>query len=328
MLRSKARPHRLFFAADLHGSEPTFRKFVKAAQFYGCDALVFGGDLMGKALVPIVRENGGYRARFQGIDHRFEADGLAAFTRGVEVTGFYWKVVEQDEYAVTSADPLLQKAMFQELASGRLERWISLAEERLAGSGVRMFLCGGNDDEPGVLRTLEAHDGEAVVASEGKLLELDESHTMVTVGLSTVTPWDTPREASEEEISQAIETEVEKVPDVSRAVFNFHCPPKDTPIDTCVKLRRPTRPGELPTPVREGGRFVTTGGGSRAVRAALERYQPVVGLHGHIHESMGRFRIGRTQCLNPGSEYLQGTLQGWIVSLRDGKLAGYQHTSG
>ena len=116
------------------------------------------------------------------------------------------------------------------------------------------------------------------------------------------------------------------MPDVGRCVFNLHCPPKDTPIDTCLKLE--VRPGELPRPIREGGRFVTTGGGSVAVREAIERYQPLVGLHGHIHESGGRFRIGRTQTFNPGSEYVQGVLQGVIVSLKGGRLVSYQHTQG
>ena len=177
-----------------------------------------------------------------------------------------------------------------------------------------------------MLETLVRHDGHGVIASEGRLVELDGEHTMITVGLSTYTPWDTPREASEEEIARAIEEAVASVPDVGRCVFNFHCPPKDTPIDTCLKLE--VRPGELPRPIRQGGRFVTTGGGSTAVREAIERYQPLVGLHGHIHESGGRFRIGRTQTFNPGSEYVQGVLQGVIVSLRGGRLVSYQHTQG
>ena len=185
-------------------------------------------------------------------------------------------------------------------------------------------MTGGNDDEPAVLETLEQHRGDHVVASEGRLVDLDGEHTMITVGLSTVTPWDTPREASEEEIARAIEAAVTAVPDVGRCVFNLHCPPKDTPIDTCLKLE--VRPGELPRPIREAGRFVTTGGGSLAVKEAIKRYQPLVGLHGHIHESGGRFRIGRTQTFNPGSEYVQGVLQGVIASLKKGKLVSYQHT--
>ncbi len=151
MVRSKTRPTRIFFAADLHGSQPTFRKFLGAAAFYETDALVFGGDLMGKALVPIVRSNGGFRAHFQGRDHEFENDGLDAFTRSVELPGFYWRVFEPDEYEAVRADELAQLGWFRRLASERLAGWLELAEDRLAGTGVRMYLTGGNDDEPAML---------------------------------------------------------------------------------------------------------------------------------------------------------------------------------
>jgi Icc-related predicted phosphoesterase len=323
---SRGGPTRIFFASDLHGSQITFRKFLAAAEFYGVDALVFGGDLMGKALVPIVRANGTFHASFQGRDEEFEADGLDTFTRAVEQPGFYWKVFERDEYEAVEVDPLAKRGLFHELATERLAGWIDVAEDRLRGSPVHLYLTGGNDDEPAVLETLELHDGDRVVASEGRLVDLDGEHTMITVGLSTPTPWDTPREASEEEIARAIDAAIATVPDIGRCVFNLHCPPKDTPIDTCLKLE--TRPGELPRPIREAGRFVTTGGGSLAVKEAIERYQPLVGLHGHIHESGGRYRIGHTQTFNPGSEYVQGVLQGVIVSLRGGRLVSYQHTQG
>jgi Icc-related predicted phosphoesterase len=326
MSGGRARATRVFYAADIHGSQVTFKKFLAAAAFYDVDALVFGGDLMGKALVPIVRENGGFQASFQGRDEAFDADGLDGFTASVERPGFYWQVFDRDEYEAIEDDPLAKAGLFHELASARLAEWLALAEERLGGAGVRLFMSGGNDDEPAVLETLDRHDGEHVVASEGRLVELDGEHTMITVGLSTPTPWDTPREASEDEIAAAIEAAVAEVPDVSRCVFNLHCPPKDTTIDTCLKLE--VVPGELPRPIREAGRFVTTGGGSTAVREAIGRYQPLVGLHGHIHESGGRFRIGRTQTFNPGSEYVQGVLQGVILTLGGGRLVSYQHTQG
>jgi Icc-related predicted phosphoesterase len=228
--RAKGRPTRLFYAADIHGSEPTFRKLLAVPAFYGADVVVFGGDLMGKVLVPIVQRNGGFHATFQGREETFEADGLPAFTRAVEQPGFYWKVFEPDEHAAVESDPMAKHLLFHELASARLAAWLALAEERLAGTGVRLFMTGGNDDEPGVLETLDRHDGESVVASEGRLVSIDDEHTMITVGLSTPTPWDTPREASEEEIAGAIEAATTAVPDVGRCVFNLHCPPKDTQI--------------------------------------------------------------------------------------------------
>jgi Icc-related predicted phosphoesterase len=327
---SRAKPFRIFFAADLHGSQMTFQKFVNAGAFYAVDALVFGGDLMGKAFVPIVRENGRLHARFQGQNVDIDATEIGNLSRSIETAGFYWRVVDRDEYEAMASDPMAVRGAFHELASERLQQWIDFGEERLAGTEIRMFLTGGNDDEPSILEVLEKHEGEHVVAAEGKLIELDEEHTMITVGLSTPTPWDTPREVDEEGMEATIEAAVGAVPDVSHCVFNFHCPPMDTIIDRCVKIEDPSglEPGELPKPVREAGRFVTTGGGSVAVRESIRKYQPLVALHGHIHESPGRVRIGTTPCFNPGSEYGQGQLLGVLLSLRGGKLGSYQHTSG
>ena len=310
------RPTRVFFAADIHGSQVTFRKFLAAAEFYGVDALVFGGDLMGKALVPIVRTNGGYHASFQGRDEEFEADGLDAFTRAVEQPGFYWKVFERDEYEAVEGDPMVKHGLFHELASERLAGWIERAEDTLRGTGVRLYLTGGNDDEPAVLETLDRHDGERVVACEGRLVDLDGEHTMITVGLSTPTPWDTPREASEEEIARVDRGGGGR--GARRRAVRVQPPlPAEGHPDRHLPQARgaagraaPADPGS--GPVRHDRRR------EPAVREAIERYQPLVGLHGHIHESGGRFRIGRTQTFNPGSEYVQGVLQGVIVSLEAG----------
>jgi Icc-related predicted phosphoesterase len=318
---------RLFYAADIHGSEPTWRKFVNAAAFYGADVLVFGGDLMGKALAPIVRRNGHLVAEVEGRAHELDGDAeLRAFAKTLEATGFYWSVLEPDEHDEMRRDPLLAEGMVQDLARERLRRWLEFAGERLAGSEVRLFVTGGNDDPDAVLSVLDEFDGDRVVASEGRVVELDGDHTMITLGVSTPTPWDTAREMSEEEIESTIDRDVARVPDVSRCVFNLHVPPKDTALDRCLKVE--VVPGQLPKPVREAGRFVTTGGGSVAVREALGRYQPVAGLHGHIHESAGRIRLGRTHAFNPGSEYAQGHLEGVLVTLRSGEVVSYQHTSG
>jgi Icc-related predicted phosphoesterase len=317
---------RVFYAADLHGSTPTWRKFVNAAAFYGADVLVFGGDLMGKALVPIVRRGSRVRGEVGGEPVEVEASDLRALTDRIEVAGHYWKVVDPDEHAALGVDPLLVEGETQELARERLRSWIAFARERLDGTDVRVFLTGGNDDAPAVLGVLEDENDDRIVASEGSVVDLDREHSMITVGLSTTTPWDTPREATEEEIDRVVDEQVGGLGDVSRSVFNLHCPPKDTLLDRCLKLE--VVPGELPRPVREAGRFVTTGGGSLAVREAIEREQPLVSLHGHIHESPGRIRIGRTYCFNPGSEYGQGRLEGVLFRLDRGRVAAYQHTSG
>jgi len=324
---SKSRPTRIFFAADVHGSEATFRKFVNSARFYQADVLVFGGDLMGKAMVPIVREaDGTHRAELHDIPRTLDgAEAVRAFTRSVEDVGFYWELMSRDEYVALQGDAPAVERLFVRLARERLAAWVGFAEERLAGSGVRCFMTGGNDDSPEVLTVLDEAAKENVVPCEHRVVDLDGGHTMITVGYSTPTPWGTPREASEEDLARFIETSATKVPDPGRSVFNLHVPPLDSGLDRCLKLDATSDP---PSPVKDAGRPVYYGAGSRAVREAIQHYQPVVGLHGHIHESPGQIRYGRTRCFNPGSEYGRGVLSGLIVSIRDGELAGYQHTTG
>jgi len=317
---------RLFFASDLHGSTPAFRKFVNAARVFDVDALVFGGDLMGKALVPILAgPSGTLRAEFQGVPYELSAEDLDGFARSVEAAGFYWKVMEPDEHRALGDDPAALAELFDRLARERLGAWIAFAEERLPGE-VRCYLTGGNDDSPAVLSVLEEARGAHVVACEHRVIDLDGVHSMITVGYSTPTPWRTAREASEEEIAAAIDASMRGVPDPSRCVFNLHVPPVDSGLDTCLRLVEAD--GELPTPAKDQGRPVWFGAGSRAVREAIRTYQPVVGLHGHIHESPGQRRYGRTRCFNPGSEYGQGILRGMVLSLRDGEVVGYQLVSG
>jgi Icc-related predicted phosphoesterase len=68
--------------------------------------------------------------------------------------------------------------------------------------------------------------------------------------------------------------------------------------------------------------------GSTAVLAAIERYQPLASLHGHVHESAGFRRIGRTMAVNPGSDYGTGALNGALVTLSKDKLKSHQLVRG
>jgi uncharacterized protein len=320
-------PTRLFYACDIHGSEPTYRKFLNAAKFYGVDALVFGGDLMGKLLIPIVRDAGGtWRARLQGQNrHLTTPEQLAAFRKNLDTLGFYSFECDPEEYRWYEGHQDRIDAKFDELAKAKLAEWVTLAEERLAGTSVRVYLCGGNDDTDECLLALDEAARDRVVNCENRIVEVDDEHVMATVGYSTPTPWETPRERTDEELGEAIEKVMSEVADPSRCVLNFHCPPLDSGLDTCLKLDASVWP---PAPIIEHGQVVHYGAGSRSVSEALDRYQPTVGLHGHIHESRGSAKFGRTTAFNPGSEYGEGVLRGIIVAIRRGQLIGHQFTSG
>ncbi|MBM2848962.1 MAG: hypothetical protein HW418_1904 [Anaerolineales bacterium] len=318
---------RLFFATDLHGSEVSFRKFINAARFYEADVLIMGGDVAGKLLVPIVKDSDGkYRARLQGVSEALTTEAeLTDFKRKIGILGFYHIFLSPDEYAVMKDDKAAIEREFVKAARQRLADWVQLAEERLKGTPIRCYVTGGNDDPWEVLAAVTENAKEHVVACEGQVVKLDDAHSMISLGYSNETPWHTPREITEHELAEKIEEAVRGTTDFSHCIFNFHCPPKDSTLDTCAMLDTSTDP---PTVIMEAGQPIMFGAGSTSVRAAIDRYQPLLALHGHIHESRGAIKIGRTQCLNPGSEYGEGILHGALVNLREGKIEGYQFTSG
>lgn len=318
---------RLFFATDLHGSERTFRKFINAGKFYEANVLVMGGDIQGKLLIPIIKEgNSHYRATLQGrVEHMTTQEELTALIGKLDILGFYYKVMEEDEFKTLSADPQAVDALFHEEARKRLSDWVDLAEERLNGTGIKCFVTGGNDDEWDVLSALKREGVQSLIACENEMVMVDNDHSMISVGISTPTPWHTPRETSEEELGKMIEEMAAKVPDMQKAIFNFHDPPKDSTLDTCPMLDWTKDP---PEQIVKAGQPVLYGAGSQSVRNAIEKYQPMLGLHGHIHESQAVARIGRTVCINPGSEYGEGVLRGCLINFVDGQIQGYQMTSG
>jgi len=318
---------RLFFATDLHGSERTFRKFINAGKFYEADVIVMGGDIQGKLLIPIIKEtNGHFRATLQGrVEHFTTEEELNGLKSRLDILGFYYKIMDEDEFRTVSADPKEVDKLFHELARQKLTNWVDLAEERLNGTGIKCFVTGGNDDEWDVLSTLKREDAKSLIACENEMVYVDDEHTMISVGISTPTPWKTPREVSEEELGKMIEEMAAKVPDMNKAIFNFHDPPKDSTLDTCPMLDWTKDP---PEQIIQGGQPVMHGAGSRSVRDAIEKYKPMLGLHGHIHESQSVVKIGRTTCINPGSEYAEGVLRGCLVTFAGGEVQGYQMTSG
>jgi Icc-related predicted phosphoesterase len=313
---------KIFFATDIHGSDRCFRKFVNAGKFYGADVLLMGGDITGKMLVPVIEGAGGtYTSHLFGRERTVDADGLAALRKEIADAGFYAYDTTPDQIAEFGERPELVEETFRKHMHRTLEDWMSLAEDRLRGTGIMCLLAPGNDDPLFVDDLLGSSD--MLVNPEGRLVELPGGFTMISVGYSNPTPWDSPRELPEEQLAARINALADEVPDMSRAVFNLHVPPKDTVIDQAMALDEEFRP------VMRSGAPVITGVGSTAVRDALTTYQPLLGLHGHIHESRGEARIGRSRSINPGSEYSEGVLLGALVSLSVKKgVRGHQLVAG
>jgi uncharacterized protein len=304
--RSKQSRTRLFFATDVHGSEQCFRKFVNAAKVYEVSALVLGGDVTGKVVVPLVADGeDSWSGELHGdpVTARGEAE-LAELQKRIRAMGRYDVVLTPAAKAELDADPARVDAAFREAMRASLERWVELAEERLE---VPCFMMLGNDDFEELADTLRGSD--VVTYAEDGVYELPGGFELASVGYSTPTPWHTPREVTEEELAARIDAQLAKLREPEQAVFNFHCPPRDTHLDQAPLLDAELRPRVDASGLRVGPV------GSSAVRAAIERAQPLLGLHGHVHESPAAQKLGRTVCINPGSDYGDGILRGAIVDV-------------
>ena len=312
---------RLFYATDVHGSERCFRKFLNAAGFYRADAILLGGDITGKAIVPLVASNGRYQGHFLGepfsVAGGEEADELE---QRIANSGYYaWRCTTAENEAA-GGDAAAQRELFTRLIVDRVEQWTALAAERLAPRGVPCYVNAGNDDPPEIDAVLEA--AEWVQFLEGRVVELPDGTQVASCGYANMTPWACPRDVEEEELERRLETVIAKLREPEAAVFNFHCPPYDSGIDSGPKLDAEfrMRSGAAGAEMRPVG--------STACRTAIERHQPLLGLHGHLHESRGVRKLGRTICLNPGSEYNEGILRGALVEIRKNKVKSHQFTAG
>lgn len=296
---------RLFFATDIHGSEVCWRKFLNAGAFYEASVLILGGDMTGKALVPLVQEGGRTEAEVAGDRFVLETeDAVREMEARIAARGFYSVRVSPSQVTELQADPQKLDALFTERMGATLERWVAMADAKLRGRNVRCFVCPGNDDRFDVDDLIRR--SEMIDLAEGRAVEVNGVE-MISTGWSNPTPWETHRECSEDELGARIEQMVGSLRDPARAIFNLHCPPYGSKLDEAPALDADLRPlygGQAVRPV-----------GSTAVRDAILRYQPILSLHGHIHESRGVARLGRTLALNPGSSYESGVLHGALVDV-------------
>src|SRR2546425_1558227 len=199
------------------------------------------------------------------------------------------------------ADRSLVDRLFTRLMVESVERWCAIAEERLRGSGVRCYIDAGNDDEPEIVSVLK--QSSYVEMPEGRIVMIDDEHEMISSGFANMTPWHAPRDIPDEDLALFIETMASQLKVPERAVFNIHVPPYSTGLDIAPLLTDDLKP------IVVGSDIATGPVGSKAVRAAIERYQPLVSLHGHVHESRAVIKLGRTTCINPGSEYGGGAFR-------------------
>ena len=305
---------KIFFASDLHGSNVCFKKFVNSAQFYGADVLVLGGDLTGKAVIPIAEQQDGTFLAFQhGELVRIKDKGeLDDFVKRQGNIGFYPAVMSEAEYQALRKNADEQATLFKRLVLERIHEWAAFAADKLKGTDIPLVALPGNDDfhEIDEILTQAAHFD----FHEMQVCEFKGGYQMLFCGGSTPTPWDTEREYTEEQYVARFAQLIPQVRDMSRCIFNVHVPPLGTALDACPKLDKNLQV------VYEMGLPAQIHAGCQTLVDVIKEHQPLLGLHGHIHEGRAKINIGGTICINPGSVYPEGILQGAMITLQNGQI--------
>jgi Icc-related predicted phosphoesterase len=312
---------RIFFTTDVHASDRCFRKFLNAAKVYKADVLILGGDITGKVLVPISEApDGSYTLTLFGRETTVKKEKLPETRKILQDAGQYSVITTRTELFEMQAEKSKAEKVFNEAMVNSVSNWVELADERLKGTNVKCYISPGNDDKFEIDGSIV--DSDHTINPENKVVELDGGFEMITLGYANPTPWHSPRELSESKLGEMIETLASRVKRPETAVFNLHVPPIDTELDKAPAVSHDFNY------VKEGLGIKFIHAGSSAVRESIERHGPLLGLHGHIHESKGFVRLGRTLCLNPGSEYSAGILRGALVNLGEDKVREFMLTSG
>jgi len=314
---------RIFFATDIHGSDRCFGKFLSAAKTYNANAIILGGDITGKMIVPIVKQPDGiHRVYFLGKEHRLTSErDVREMMVSIKAVGYYPHLTDPGGLEEMVQNPVRVQETFKETMKASVKNWVDQAEKRLKDSGVKCFVSAGNDDDHYIDPILESSN--YVVYPEGKVVDIDDKHQMASCGFTNMTPWKCPRDIPEEELQGKLDQIISQVSDPANCILNFHCPPFGTSIDMAPKLTEDLKPILEP-----GGNMEMAPVGSTSVRKIIENHQPLLGLHGHIHESKGLAKIGRTLCVNPGSEYTEGILKGFLAELDENGIRDYLFTAG
>ena len=311
---------KLYFATDVHGSEICWKKFLAASKFYEVDTLILGGDMTGKAIVPIIAQGGDeYKVTLlEQVSMLHGKEEVDKMVQTIQNRGYYPYLTDPDEVQAIVSSPAKMDELFTDQVLKTLQRWMDYADGKLSGTGIRCIVCPGNDDVFEIDAVIAA--SKCVRSLEGQVIELDEYHEMANSGWSNPTPWNTHREEPEEALLKRLEAVISQVKNPSQAVFNFHPPPYGSGLDEAPELTKDLRQayaGRSMIPV-----------GSKAVMSMIDKYQPLLGLHGHIHEGKGTRKYKKTLCVNPGSMYEQGMLNGAVIELKPQKVGNYLLTTG
>jgi uncharacterized protein len=314
---------KIAYTSDLHGSTRCFERAVDAAIVHKVDALLIGGDITGKTMTPVIGDSGDlYEALVRDKVKRARAgQELDQMESDISDLGSYPIRLTKQQHALLESDEKRRKERFREAMQDRLKQWLWLAEKRLKPKEIRLLIICGNDDE-WVLDKIIRESDFAEDPSQTIPVLLGDYHEVMGESAGNKTPFNCPRDIEDSVLKERISENVKKLKDPGRAIFMLHVPPYNSGLDNAYALDKDLKK------VFKGGMPVLAPVGSQAVREIIEEHQPLIALHGHIHESPNVVKIGRTTCFNPGSEYWNGTMHGYIITCDRDRVRGHMPISG
>ncbi len=309
---------RIFFSADVHGSTAVWKKWLKVPEKFEANVMMFCGDLTGKSLVPIIKSQDGYTCHY--FDKRWALtteEDVRKMEDRVAAVGVYTIRCTREEVESLQEDPSKVDQVIHEAIKERMRQWLDLLVERVNTQEVKVIVMPGNDDSLAIDDIIRSYEDQGVIYPLDRVVDIG-GYEVISLAHIGPSPWDTPRELKEKDLKKKIDGLMKTVKNRDRVIFNFHSPPLKTTLDMAPELSKDLKV------LSAAGRASMTHVGSEAIRTAIEEYQPIMGLHGHIHESHGIEKIKDTLIINPGSEYEKGILKGYIIDLtQEGTIEKY-----
>ena len=308
---------RILYGSDFHGSEAVFRKFLSSGFQYKVNALMVGGDVTGKAMIPVIHQGAGrYEATLFGEEKTSSSpDELEKLMKSIGNVGFYPIVLEQDEAQELENDPEKMGVRFEKEMCDRVREWMKLAEEKLVPQHITLYFMPGNDDLQSIDKVVD--EFKNICNPDMKHFEMEDGYEVVGLSNANLTPWLCARDVDEQALTRKLDELAAMIQKPERTIAILHVPPFASGLDTCPDLDKNLKI------ITEGGQVVMKSAGSPAVKSFIEKVQPMLSLHGHIHESPGHFHNGRTLMINAGSEYAEGIMKAAIINLENGKVKGH-----
>ena len=308
---------RILYGSDFHGSEAVFRKFLSSGLQYKVNALMVGGDVTGKAMVPVIHQGAGrYQATLFGDEKKSSTpDELEKLKKAISNVGFYPIVLEKDEAQELENDPVKMGTRFELEMCNRVREWMKLAEEKLGPQHITLYFMPGNDDLHSVDNVID--EFKSIRNPDMKHFEMEDGYEVVGLSNANLTPLLCARDVDEQELTRKLNELAAMIQKPERTIAILHVPPFGSSLDSCPDLDKNLKI------ITEGGQVVMKSAGSPTVKAFIEKVQPMLSLHGHIHESPGHVHNGRTLMINAGSEYAEGIMKAAIINLENGKVKGH-----